>query len=315
MGEPVRFGFVGPSYTSQSPTLDAQLAMNLYVEQDESGAGNAPLVLYSTPGTKLCVDLGGGGGTDKPTRGSITITGRTFFVSGTKFYEVTSSCGEIDWGTVANNALPVSMAASPQQLLIASAGTAYVFDLLANTLTAIPGATFSGPVNQCGICDDFFIVTIVDSKEFVVSAPLDATDWVTNGSAIVSVFPDNIIGMIVSHRQIVFGSDTKTVWYYDSGNVFPFDVIPGSDMDQGIAAAFSYSLLGNTILWLGADDELFAINNRDNEKVIADTTLIDRSLVCCAGDGCQGIGQQIEYVSGASRRNEQLLWRRRHADG
>jgi hypothetical protein len=254
MGEPVRFGLVGPSYASQSVSVDNQACINFYPEQDESGAGNSPIWLAPTPGTRLCIDLGGGGGTDKPTRGSITITGRTFFVSGAKFYEVTATCDEIDWGTVANNALPVTMAASPQQLLIASAGTAYVFDLLANTLTAIPGATFPGPVSQAAICDDFFILTIANSKEFFVSAALDATDWITNGSAIVSVFPDNIVGMIVSHRQIVFGSDTKTVTYFDSGNIFPFDVVPGSDMDQGLAAESSYSLINNTYAWLGADE-------------------------------------------------------------
>jgi len=189
-----------------------------------------------------------------PTRGSITITGRTFFVNGADFDEVFANGTFTTWGTVANNALPVTMAASPQQLLLASAGTAYVFDLVANTLTPIPGATFPGPVSQAAICDDFFILTIANSKEFFVSAPLNANDWVTNGSAIVSVFPDNIVGMIVSHRQIVFGSDTKTVTYFDSGNIFPFDVVPGSDMDQGLAAMSSYALLNNTYLWLGSDE-------------------------------------------------------------
>jgi hypothetical protein len=195
-----------------------------------------------------------GGAPAVPTRGSITITGRTFYVSGGGLFEVLANCTFIGRGSVANDSLPVTMAASPQQLLIASAGTAYVFDLAANTLTTIPGVTFAGPVSQCAICDDFFLVTIKNSKQFVVSAVLNALDWVTNGAAIVSVFPDNIIGMIVSHRQIIFASDTKTVWYYDSGNIFPFDVIPGSDMDQGLAAMSSQALLGDTVLWLGADE-------------------------------------------------------------
>ena len=187
-------------------------------------------------------------------RGIFTVTGRTFAVAGPDFTEIMANGTSVVRGTVSNNSLPVTMAASPQQLLLTSAGTAYVFDLTANTLTTIAAATFSGPVAQCGICDDFFIVTIKNSKEFVVSAPLDATDWVTNGSAIVSVFPDNIISFIVSHRELWFFSDTKTVVYYDSGNVFPFDVIPGSDMDQGCAAEFSTALLANTIFWLGADE-------------------------------------------------------------
>lgn len=59
MADPVRFGLVGPSYTSQSLNADAQLTMNLYPEVDESGAGNAPIVLYPTPGTKLFTTLSG----------------------------------------------------------------------------------------------------------------------------------------------------------------------------------------------------------------------------------------------------------------
>ena len=53
-----RFGLVGPSYASQSSNADAQATINWYNEQIESGAGNAPLVLYPTPGTQVFVNLG-----------------------------------------------------------------------------------------------------------------------------------------------------------------------------------------------------------------------------------------------------------------
>lgn len=186
-------------------------------------------------------------------RGQFTVTGRSFAVIDTNFYEVLANGTTTTWGAVLNDSLPVSMAASPQQLLLASAGTAYIFDLRTNTFTAIAGATFSGSVSQVGICDDFFIVLISASKEFYVSGVLDATDWVSNGSAIVSVFPDNIVGMLVDHREIWFWSDTQSVVYYDSGNVFPFDVIPGAFIEAGLAAKWGAVQLDNTVFWLGAD--------------------------------------------------------------
>ncbi|MGH9452350.1 MAG: hypothetical protein ACRD2O_00090 [Terriglobia bacterium] len=244
-----RFGFVGPSYASQSLNADAQACINWYPEADESGAGNAPIMLYPTPGLKLFATLAG-----FPSRGSLTIGGRTFVVGGTTFCEVLADGAVTNWGSVANDGLPVTMAASPQQLLLASAGTAYIFGLSANTLAAIPGVTFSGPVSQAAICDDFFVLTIANSKTFYVSAPLDASDWTTNGSAIVSVFPDNIVSMIVDHREIWFASDTKTVVYYDSGAIFPFDVIPSAFIEAGIAAQATLVQLDNTIFWLGADE-------------------------------------------------------------
>ncbi len=186
-------------------------------------------------------------------RGSFTITGRTFSVSAAALFEVFANGSQQFWGAVGNDALPVTFAASPQQMLIGSAGEAYVFDLGTNILTPVPGGTFDGPVSVVGICDDFFIVVIADSKEFYVSAPLNANDWVTNGSAIVSVFPDNIIGMLVDHREIWFWSDTQSVVYYDSGNIFPFDVVPGGFIEAGIAAKSSPVQMNNTVYWLGAD--------------------------------------------------------------
>jgi hypothetical protein len=189
-----------------------------------------------------------------PVRGLFTVTGRTFAVCGADFDEILGNGTFITRGTVGNDSLPVTMAASPQQLLLASAGTAYVFDLMANMLTAIPGVTFAGPVSQAGICDGFFLLTIQNSKEFYVSAPLDAMDWVTNGAAIVSVFADNIVSMLVHDREIWFWSDRDRTVYYDSGNIFPFDVIAGTTIQAGSAAKNSPARIDDRVLWLNADD-------------------------------------------------------------
>lgn len=189
-----------------------------------------------------------------PTRGSIKIVDRAFEVCGSDFDEILGNGTFITRGTVGNDSLPVTMAATPQQLLLASAGTAYVFDLMANTLTAIPGVTFAGPVSQAAVCDGFFLLTIQNSKEFYVSAPLDATDWVTNGAAIVSVFADNIVSMLVHDREIWFWSDRDRTVYYDSGNIFPFDVIAGTTIQAGSAAKSSPARIDDRVLWLNADD-------------------------------------------------------------
>ena len=247
-----RFGLVGPTYQSQSPLLDAQLTMNWYPELDESGAGNSPLAMYPSPGLKTFCDMNPLAHTS--VRGDSTIVGRTFAIEGPNFNEVFSNGTFETWGQVENDGLVVSFAASPQQMLIGSAGAAYVFDLGTNTLTQIPAATFAGPVANVGICDDFFLVRIAASKEFYVSGVLDAFDWISNGPAIVSVFPNNLVGMLVDHREIWFWSDTKSVVYYDSGNIFPFDVIPSAFIEAGLAASASPVQLFNTVFWLGSDE-------------------------------------------------------------
>lgn len=234
-----------PSYTAYLATAVAAGATT--VSTTVSAVVSGSIIAYEIQGGAEAVVNSG------PIRSQIDINGRSFAICGPDFDEIFANGTFVTRGTVANDSLIATMAATPQQILIASAGTAYVFDLMTNTLTAIPGATFSGQVSQAAVCDDFFILTIVNSKTFYVSAPLDATDWVTNGSAIVSVFPDNIVGMLVFQRQIWFDSDTQSVVYYDSGNIFPFDVNPNAFIEAGLAAENTMAIFNNSIAWLGAD--------------------------------------------------------------
>lgn len=198
-----RFGFVGPSYSSQSLNADAQKTLNWYVEQIESGQGKSAMAMYPTPGLALFCALGGAsrgawdeavayntgdtvtyvGGTymaiapsvgippasdpthwfaipsvTTPVRGIFAINGRVFAVGGAMLFEVLVTGNSIAWGAVENDGLAVSMAASPSQLLIASGGAAYVFNLSQNTLTQIETFTTNGiQVSIVGFCDGFFL--------------------------------------------------------------------------------------------------------------------------------------------------------------
>jgi hypothetical protein len=249
-----RFGFVGPTYASQSLNADAQRCINWYPESIESGQGKGATALYPAPGLALFATLVTGtplGGV----RGAIALNGRAFFVAGALFAEVDPS-GQLiaaHQGNVVNDGLPVSMAASPQEILMASGGIAYVYDLTSNTLTQVD-ALNNIPVSGVGFSDGFFLALRSNSQQFFVSAPEKATSWDLSNTAIVSVFPDNVLTMLVDHREIWFWGVTKTVVYYDSGAVFPFDVVPGAYIEQGIAAAASAVRLDNSVFWLGADD-------------------------------------------------------------
>lgn len=256
-----RFGFVGPSYVSQSVNADCQRCVNWYPEADESGAGKSSLVLYPTPGLRLAYQLSG-----PSVRGFCIINSRVFSISGTTLYELFSNGTNVSRGTVVSDGQMASMAASTTQLLIASGGNVYVLTLATNILTQIPPATFTfpftganAPIVQVGFSDGFFIALVNGSNNWYVSATLNANDWTTNGSTIVSVFPDNIVGMIVDHREVALGGLKSSVVYYDSGNVFPYDVIPGGFIEQGLVAKWSMAKLDNSIFWLGGDERGNAI--------------------------------------------------------
>lgn len=256
-----RFGFTtSGSYTSQSPNAAADRCLNLYNETNEAPNGKSPMSLYHTPGLSLF-----SAGTDPSVRGEIQFNGRAFAVGGVNFYEVFSNGSRSARGTVASDGSIVSFAAGPNQILMASAGIMYVFTLSTNILTPVNATTYNGPISQVAYSDGFFIALTANSGEFVVSAPDDATTWTLLDEAIVSVFPTNIVGMIVAYRQPVFFGSQQSQAYYDAGlPITPFAPVPGGFIEQGAASTFAISFMDNSIFWLGQDARGSAIAWRAN---------------------------------------------------
>lgn len=256
-----RFGLVGPAYRSQSVSADAQVLMNLYVENIESGMGKSQAALYRTPGLKLLYSLG-----VLPLRGNghITAQGRTFAVAGPSFYELLSPTMTPNFilrGTIPNDGTPVYMAASQTQVLIVSAGSLFVFTLGTNVLVKVSafnantGLGLLGIPSQVRFADGFFFVLFANSNQIQVSNPGDGSTWQGVAQTTVSVFPDNVSAIFENQRLLwVFGPNA-TQPYYDSGNFpFPYDVIQGAKIEQGIAAPASPVKADNSIFWMGQDE-------------------------------------------------------------
>lgn len=249
-----RFGFIGGAYQAQAFSADAQVCMNLFTEKVESGAGKNDLCLLGTPGLKLFAALA-----DQPVRHNglwqVQIPNslqRSFAVSGGTLFEVMADGTSINRGVVANDGLPVSMASSNIQLMIASGGQGYCYTLATNVLSA-PVATIAG-VTVVGYIDGFFWAVIGGTASIFVSNALDGTTWDPAQKAIVSVFPDNIISAAYTQRQWCLFGEKQSVCYYDSGNLFPFDVVPGGFAEQGSAAAFGVTKADNTLFGIWADE-------------------------------------------------------------
>jgi hypothetical protein len=242
-----RFGLCSGAYASQSVDADAQICLNWYPEADESGQGKSAAVLYQRGGLKLFATC-----PDQPHRRSLEINGRLFCVSGSTLFEISTTGVATARGTVGNDNNPASLATSATQLVIASAGNVYCLTLATNAfvgpITGLTGA------NQVGFIDGFFIAKIGTSQQFFVSNVGDGSTWDLSSTAIVSVFPGNVVSMITDHRELCLLGERQSVCYYDSGNLFPFDVVPAGFMEQGSGAAFGTSKLDNTYLWWGKDE-------------------------------------------------------------
>lgn len=268
-----RFGFVGPSYTSQSVLADCQRLMNWYVETVESASAKAALTLYPTPGLTVFSTIA------KPVRGLFPINGRVFGVGAGILYELKADGSVTNLGGVGNDFNLVTMATNGtagNQLAICSAGSVYIFYLkdtgnnLAGTLIQVGG--IQGQASQIVFCDGYFVVTLrqldgTGTNKFQVSSIEDGSTWNPLSVQQISVFPENIGAMVQVFRQLwFFGINGHAQVYYNSGaNQFtPFDVIQGAYMEEGINAPLSLCVLDNAPFWIGGNENGTGIAWRAN---------------------------------------------------
>jgi hypothetical protein len=257
----VKFNFVGPTYQSESPNVDAQRTVNLYPEFVESGTGKAKVVLYGTPGLATFCTL-----PTSPIRGMFAGDNRLFVAAGTKLYEVFANGTYTEMGTIANDASnsPVQMWPNGDQLFVVSAGYAYYHDGSALNAAPVPADDTipSGqPGGQVGTAstgtflDGYFIASKYSSKRFFISdlsegaATWDASDYGTKEG-----YPDAINRILSYQSELwLFGDQTTEVWINDGNADFPFRRQPGAFIHEGCVATFSPVGLGTNIGWLGGD--------------------------------------------------------------
>jgi hypothetical protein len=243
MGSP--FNFCGPAYESQSPNADAQRLVNFYLEAIESGTGKNRFILAYTPGLSVFATL-----PETNVRAQETINGRHFAIGGSRFCEISAAGAVTNYGAVENDGLPAYIKAGQGYIAIASGGKAYSFNLTTNVLAEIDtttGAALQGAVSQVGYSDGYFIYLLKNTNKFQISG-LIAVTFDPLDIAQLSVYADNVVSMIIDHREVWFLGQKATQPYFDSGNpLFPFEVISGAYIEQGSFAQNSVTKMDNSL--------------------------------------------------------------------
>lgn len=100
------------------------------------------------------------------------------------------------------------------------------------------------------IVDNYFVYNRPDTQQFGASAALSpispALSFGSKDGA-----PDDLVSLIVDHREVyLLGEVSSEVWIDAGTSPFPFQRIPGTSTQHGIAAPFSVARLGNSFAYL-----------------------------------------------------------------
>jgi hypothetical protein len=128
--------------------------------------------------------------------------------------------------------------------------------------TVLPSSdgAFTGG-ETCDIVDNYFVYNRPASQQWGASGVLSPISGNTSFSS-KDGSPDNLVALIVDHREVyLMGEASSEVWTDVGGNPFPFQRIPGTNTQHGIAAKFSVSRFGDSFCYVSR-------NNRGQAQIM-----------------------------------------------
>ena len=279
---------LGGSYVARSINAADNRMVNLFAEAIPEGSGGKEAgFLLRCPGLRLLATVGTG-----PIRGLWVTNGVAYVVSGSKFYSLSTSYTATLIGTVSGSG-PVSMADNGTQIFIACNPLSYIYNTSTAVFAQITDADFPG-AGSVGYLDGYFVFNEPDSQKFWVTSLLDGTSVDPLDFASAEGYPDNVISLIVDHREIfLFGTTSVEVWYDAGTPDFPLARIQGAFMEVGCEAAYSVAKLDNSVFWLGSDARGRGIVYRANGYTPA---RISTNAVEYAIQGYGSISDAIAYT-------------------
>jgi hypothetical protein len=134
-----------------------------------------------------------------------------------------------------------------------------MYGLNFSVLPSTDGA-FSG-ANTVDIVDNYFVYNNPTTQQWGASDLLSPISPQTSYS-LKDGAPDKLVSLIVDHREVyLMGEISSEVWTDVGAVPFPFQRIPGTSTQHGIAAPFSIARLGNSFAYVSR-------NNRGQAQIM-----------------------------------------------
>ena len=135
--------------------------------------------------------------------------------------------------------------------------------------------------NTVDIVDNYFIYNKPNTQQWAASNPLSP---ITYGLSFSSKdgSPDNLVSIIADHREVYLLGETSSEAWVDVGTFsFPFQRIPGTNTQHGIAAKFSVARLGNSFAYVSRNNrgqaQIMQMNGYIPQRI--STHAVEQSLV------------------------------------
>jgi len=165
------------------------------------------------------------------------------------------------------------------------------------------------------ITDNFFIYNKPNSQLFAATDLLSPiTDPLSFSSKDGS--PDDLVSVIVDRRELyLLGEMSSEVWINSGAVPFPFTRIPGTSTQQGIAAQYSMSRMGNSFAYVSKNNRGEAMIVRMNgyfpERIsthAVETTLVNQNVATALAWTYQLEGHEVYVVTFPSIGDNGLTW-------
>ncbi len=235
------------TYQYANEQAGSRKLVNCTAEQATPDSGNQ-IVLRRMPGIDDFVTAG------TKIRGRRMFLGELFVVSGASLFKVTEAGVGSTIGAIPGSGR-VAMSDNGITLVIVTNPDAYSTD--GATVTQITDAVFTGfgGASDVDFLDGYLIFTVPDSRVSFVSGlnalTFNALDFTTiDGST------DNLLGLIVDHREIIYLKEKSVEIWYDAAIAtgFPMARSPGGYLEIGCVAADTAAKLGGAVYWVANDN-------------------------------------------------------------
>lgn len=165
------------------------------------------------------------------------------------------------------------------------------------------------------IVDNYFVYNRPSSQQWgssdLLSPVSPALSYGTKDGA-----PDQLVSLIVDHREVyLLGESSSEVWVDVGAVPFPFQRIPGTSTQHGIAAKFSMSRVGNSFAYvsrnLRGQGQIMMMNGYQPQRIsthAVENTLVDQNITNAISWTYQLEGHEVYVVTFPSIGTNGLTW-------